>query len=67
VRVADANSTIQISESVIGWLLGAAGTLILFLLGLGVTDLRNKLKKVDTMCVSLARMEERVKALEDKE
>lgn len=51
---------VVLDRSVISWLLGAAGAFILFLLGLGVADVRAKMKKVDLLCVRLERLEQRV-------
>ena len=51
---------ITIDRSVISWLLGSAGAFILFLLGLGVSDVRNKMKKVDLLCIRMERLEQRM-------
>lgn len=51
---------VVVDRSVISWLLGSAGAFILFLLGLGVKDIRDKMRKVDTLCLRLERLEQRV-------
>lgn len=51
---------IVMDRSVVSWLLGSAGAFILFLLGLGIKDLREKIRKVDILCVRLERLEQRV-------
>jgi hypothetical protein len=47
------SDVVSLDKTVIGWLLGAGGAFILFLLGLGVSDIRNKMKKVDQLCLEL--------------
>jgi hypothetical protein len=51
---------ITLDRSVISWLLASAGAFILFLLGLGVKDIRDKMRKVDTLCMRVGKLEERV-------
>jgi hypothetical protein len=51
---------IVLDRSVISWLLALAGAFILFLLGIGVKDVRDKMKKVDVLCVRVGKLEERV-------
>jgi hypothetical protein len=51
---------VVIDRSVISWLIGAAGAFILYLLSLGVKDLRDKMRKVDQLCIRLERLEQRV-------
>jgi hypothetical protein len=51
---------VTIDRSVISWLLGSAGAFILFLLGLGVSDVRSKMKKVDLLCMRMERLEQRM-------
>jgi hypothetical protein len=41
---------VTIDRTVISWLLGLAASFILFLLGLGAKDIKDKLRKVDDQC-----------------
>jgi hypothetical protein len=60
VRVPD---VVSLDRSVISWLLAASGALLLFLIGLGVKDTKDKLSKIDRMCLEI----ERLKAKYDKD
>jgi hypothetical protein len=51
---------VVLDRSVISWLLALAGAFILFLLGIGVKDVRDKMKKVDVLCVRVGKLEERL-------
>jgi hypothetical protein len=53
---------VTIDRSVISWLLGAAGAFILYLLTLGVKDVKDKMKKVDQLCIRLERLEQKVES-----
>lgn len=54
---------VSLDRSVISWLLGGMGALILFLLGLGFKDAKDKLSKIDRLCVEI----ERLKAKYDRD
>lgn len=51
-----AEPNIPITPTLISWILGALGSLILFFLGLGAKDIKDKMRKVDQQCVELARL-----------
>jgi len=57
---------VSLDRSVISWLLGAAGAFILFLLGLGVADVRSQMKKVSTLCLTVSRLEAKIEAMEQR-
>jgi hypothetical protein len=56
------SNPVNIDQTVIGWLLASAGAFILFLLGLGVNDLRAKMKKTDLLCIRLTQLEQRLES-----
>jgi hypothetical protein len=58
---------VQIDGNAVSWLMSAAGAFILFLLGLGIKDLRDRIKKVDQICVRLAVIEAELKSMRDRE
>jgi hypothetical protein len=47
---------VSLDRSVISWLLGGMGALILFLLGLGVKETRDKLNKIDRLCIEVEKL-----------
>jgi hypothetical protein len=51
---------VVLDRSVISWLIGAAGAFILYLLSLGVKDVREKMRKVDQLCMRIERLEQKV-------
>jgi hypothetical protein len=53
---------VTIDRSVISWLIGAAGAFIFFLLSLGVKDIKDKMRKVDQLCIRLERLEQKVES-----
>ena len=50
----DPQTSYQISESVVGWVIGLMGSVVMFFLGLGIKDWREKVKKIDTLCLQLS-------------
>jgi hypothetical protein len=53
----------QIDKGILQWLMGAAGTLILFMLGFGFKDLKDRLNKLPQLCLEI----ERLKAKYDRD
>lgn len=51
-----ADPSIQINPSLISWILGSLGSLVLFFLGLGAKDIRDKMKKVDEQCLLILKL-----------
>lgn len=41
------------SEEIVGWALKAAGAIILFLLSLGIKDIRDRVKKSEELCIQV--------------
>lgn len=58
------SSTIALDSSVVGWLVAACGSLVMFLLGLGVKDLKDRLRKSEMLCTEFQRY--RVEAERDR-
>ena len=56
----------QIDKSVVAWMLSASGAFILFLLGLGFKDVKDKLKKIDTLCLKVVQLEGTIERLEQR-
>jgi len=49
-------NSISVDSSVVGWLMAACGTLVMFLLGLGAKDLKDRLKKSEQLCLEIERV-----------
>lgn len=43
-------SSVSVDSAVMGWLVAAGGSLIMFLLGLGIKDLKDRLRKSEALC-----------------
>jgi len=48
-------NSITVDSSVFGWLMTAGGTFLMFLLGLGIKDLKDRLHKSEELCREFAR------------
>lgn len=48
------------------WALKAAGALIMFLMALGLKDIRDRIKRAEELCGLLQVLEERISGLEDR-
>lgn len=46
-------TSVQIDSSVISWLLGVMGTVVLFFLSLGIKDIRDRLNRHDELVVKV--------------
>lgn len=51
-------------QDIVGWMLKGAAALILFLLSLGVKDIKDRIRDAERMCARLDVLEERITALE---
>lgn len=49
-------NVVQVDQSIVSWILGVCGTLILFLIGLGIKDIREKMEKVDRLCLEIEKL-----------
>ena len=49
-------NVVQVDQSIVSWILGVCGTLILFLIGLGIKDIRGKMEKVDRLCLEIEKL-----------
>lgn len=48
-------NSITVDSSVVGGLMAASGTFVMFLLGLGVKDLKERLRKSEALCDEFAK------------
>lgn len=49
-------NVVQVDQSIVSWILGVCGTLILFLISLGIKDIREKMEKVDRLCLEIEKL-----------
>ena len=49
-------NAVQVDQSIVSWILGVCGTLILFLISLGIKDIREKMEKVDRLCLEIEKL-----------
>lgn len=49
-------NVVQVDQSIASWILGVCGTLVLFLIGLGIKDIREKMEKVDRLCLEIEKL-----------
>jgi hypothetical protein len=49
-------NVVQVDQSIVSWILGVCGTLILFLISLGIKDIREKMEKVDHLCLEIEKL-----------
>lgn len=54
----------SVDKAVIEWVFAAGGALLLFFLGLGVKDIKDKMTKVDRLCIEIERMKVQIHHLE---
>lgn len=51
-------------QEILGWMLKGAAALILFLLSLGIKDIRDRIRDAERMCARLEALEERITNIE---
>jgi hypothetical protein len=49
-------NVVQVDQSIVSWILGVCGTLILFLISLGIKDIRERMEKVDRLCLEIEKL-----------
>lgn len=49
-------NVVQVDQSIVSWILGVCGTLILLLISLGIKDIREKMEKVDRLCLEIEKL-----------
>ena len=49
-------NAVQVDQSIVSWILGVCGTLILFLISLGIKDIREKMEKVDRLYLEIEKL-----------
>lgn len=54
----------SVDQDIVGWLLKGAAALIMFLLSLGVKDIRDRLRDAERLCSRLELLEARICRLE---
>lgn len=51
-------------QDIVGWMLKGAAALILFLLSLGVKDIKDRIRDAERLCARIEALEERIVSLE---
>lgn len=56
--------TVATDQDIVGWMLKGAAALIMFLLSLGVKDIRDRLRDAEQLCSQLKLLEQRLDRME---